>query len=79
MLAGGRLADEGRLAFDDMSLDSGLAGPLPRELADELACVARWLDTEAGRVRLVHCEGELASRLPRLPRFEAREGGRMAL
>ena len=46
--------------------------PLPRHLADELACVGTWLDAEAGRLRLVHCDGELASPLPRLPRFEAR-------
>jgi DNA polymerase-3 subunit epsilon len=91
VLAAGRLADEGRLPFDGHDVlwrvDRTECGevakeprlpPLPRELADELACVARWLDAEAGRVRLLHCEGELASRLPRLPRFEARGGGRMA-
>jgi len=65
VLAGGRLIDESRLAFDSVS-----SGPLPRELVDELACIARWLEAEAGRVRLLCCEGELASTLPRLPRFE---------
>jgi DNA polymerase III subunit epsilon len=32
---------------------TGVAGPLPRELADEVACVAAWLDARAGRLRLV--------------------------
>jgi DNA polymerase-3 subunit epsilon len=36
-------------------------------LADELACVAAWLDRNAPRVRLVHCDGVLASPLPALP------------
>ena len=36
-------------------------------LADELACVAAWLDRNAPRVRLVHCEGVLASSLPAVP------------
>jgi len=43
-----------------------------RRLADELACVAEWLDRRAGRMRLVSCDGELASPLPRLPTFEPR-------
>jgi DNA polymerase-3 subunit epsilon len=46
--------------------------PLPHHLADELACVASWLQAEARRVRLVRCDGELASALPRLPRYEPR-------
>ena len=44
--------------------------PLPRDLADEAACIASWLDQRAGRLRLVSCEGGLASPLPRLPRLE---------
>jgi DNA polymerase-3 subunit epsilon len=36
-------------------------------LADELACVAAWLDRNAPRVRLLHCDGVLASPLPALP------------
>ena len=51
----------------------GLDGPVARHLADELACVASWLEAEASRVRVVRCEGELASPLPRLPRYEPRE------
>lgn len=42
-------------------------GPLPPHLADELACVAAWLDDNAHRLRPDHVEGELASPLPRLP------------
>jgi DNA polymerase-3 subunit epsilon len=40
---------------------------VPAELADELACVASWLDRNAQKVRLVHCEGTLASALPAMP------------
>jgi DNA polymerase-3 subunit epsilon len=47
-------------------------GPVPRHLVDELTCVAGWLDAEAARIRLVRCDGELASPLPALPRFEPR-------
>ncbi len=47
-----------------------LGEPLPREHADELLCVARWLDAKAGRLRLVHSEQGLASSLPLLPTYE---------
>src|SRR5439155_4037290 len=40
---------------------------VPAPLADELACVASWLDRNAGRVRLVRCDGTLASVLPAVP------------
>jgi DNA polymerase III subunit epsilon len=70
VLGGGRLL-AGPAPVLDLD-DADLAAPLPRELADELACVAAWLDAEAARVRLVACEGELCSPLPRLPRFEPR-------
>ena len=86
VLSGGRLAaGPGQLALDD---DADLAasgadphGPLPRHLVDELSCVASWLEAEARRVRLVHCEAPWAVPLPRLPRFEpvrAKGGGRGA-
>jgi DNA polymerase-3 subunit epsilon len=52
--------------------DPGPGAPVPRHLADELACVASWLDAQSGRVRVVRCEGELASPLPRLARYEPR-------
>ena len=45
-------------------------GPLPRELADEVACVAGWLEARSSRARRVHCDGELTSPVPALPRFE---------
>ena len=51
-------------------------GPLPRELADEVACVAGWLEARAGRARLVHCDGELALPAAALPRFEPGRGTR---
>ena len=40
-----------------------------RDEVDELLCVARWLDERAGRYRLTHCDGGLASPFPRLPSF----------
>lgn len=41
--------------------------PLPRNVADEVACIAGWLEQHAHRVRLVSCDGTFASLLPRLP------------
>jgi DNA polymerase-3 subunit epsilon len=48
----------------------GHTGPVPTELADELACVAAWLEREAHRLRVVRCDGELTSDLWPLPRFQ---------
>jgi DNA polymerase-3 subunit epsilon len=79
VLASGRLVDAGEgntLALwarqpseQGSGADAGTEadGPLPRHLVDELACVASWLDAEAHRIRLVSCDGELASALPRVP------------
>jgi DNA polymerase-3 subunit epsilon len=68
---------QGVLAPPDGDVDPGSPGsPLPRELADELSCVAGWLEEQAGRVRLVHCDGELASPLPRLPSYAPGRGER---
>jgi len=50
-------------------------GPLPRHLADEVSAVAAWLDARAARVRVLACEGEWSSLLPRLPRYEPRGAG----
>ena len=47
-------------------------GPLPARWADELACVAAWLDAKADQVRIVQVDAGLATRLPRVPRFQAR-------
>jgi DNA polymerase-3 subunit epsilon len=46
--------------------------PLPRDLADEVQCIASWLEGKAGSIRLLECEGELSSALPRLPGYEPR-------
>jgi DNA polymerase-3 subunit epsilon len=79
VLTGGRLdGGVGQLALADGDGDGDLAGdgdgdgdrPLARHLVDELSCVASWLDAEARRVRLVHCEQPWTVPLPRLPRFE---------
>ena len=45
--------------------------PIPRDLADELHCVAAWLDGESHRLRLEHCDGTLADPLARIPTFRA--------
>jgi DNA polymerase-3 subunit epsilon len=46
--------------------------PLPRELADELHCIASWLDQRAAKIRLVECDGALTMPLPALPTFAPR-------
>ena len=75
--AGQSVLEHGVLVRGDDSLDlfttvaeAGAPGPLPKALADELATVAAWLDQRAALVRLVSCDGELASPLPRLPSFQ---------
>ncbi|MBV8162481.1 MAG: DEDD exonuclease domain-containing protein [Acidimicrobiia bacterium] len=71
VLAGGRLLDRALFAIgSDDDGDPAHDGPLPRQLADEVSCVAAWLDAQASRLRLVACDGELASPLPRLPTYE---------
>jgi DNA polymerase-3 subunit epsilon len=46
--------------------------PVPRELADELTWVARWLDERADRARILHADTGLSSALPALPTFAPR-------
>jgi DNA polymerase-3 subunit epsilon len=71
VLAAGRLVDDPD-ALDLRPVDDARAGaPVAPDLVDELSCVAAWLDAEAHRVRLVHCEGELSSPLPCLPSFRS--------
>jgi len=74
VLRGGRLAgDVGQLSLldgDDDTEDPGADQPLPRNLVDELSCVASWLEAEARTVRVLHCEGPWSFPVPRLPRFE---------
>ena len=48
--------------------------PLDRELADELGCIAAWLDKNAPDLTLDHCDGVLTSALPALPSFAPRKG-----
>ncbi len=80
VLDGGRLVsawegtEPSMLPFAEADAPAGPSppadGPLPRDLADEVLCVAAWLDRSAGRIRLSRCEGGLTSSLPTLPRFE---------
>jgi DNA polymerase-3 subunit epsilon len=44
--------------------------PLPKALADELACVAAWLDRAGRRVRVIEGHGALLPTGPPLPSFE---------
>jgi DNA polymerase-3 subunit epsilon len=53
-----------------------LSAPVSRHEADELACVAGYLEAEAHRVRIVHTDSGLVSSLPRLPSFEPADGVR---
>ena len=67
-LDGGRMVrswsgDAMPLPLDDIRL------PLPHHDADEVACIAAWLDKEASHVRLVSCDGELSSPFAPLRRF----------
>jgi DNA polymerase-3 subunit epsilon len=80
VLAGGRLLEAWRGARPDPGLGAWFeatsvddSGPLPRDLADELACVASWLDAKAARVRVLRCDGGLATPLPRQPTFTPKE------
>jgi len=49
-------------------------------LADELLCVAGWLDREAARIRVLHSDGPLLLGRPALPTYLPRRvpaaGGR---
>ena len=54
--------------------NSGPIAPLHRELADELGCIASWLDKNAPDLTLDHCDGVLASTLPALRSFRPRKG-----
>ncbi len=63
-------------SLDDMAADEAIdpRAPLPRHLVDELSAVAAWLDAEASRVRVAHCDGTLALPIGRLPSFTATAG-----
>jgi DNA polymerase-3 subunit epsilon len=57
--------------------DTIAPGPLSGALADEIQCVAGWLDGRAARVHLLHCADGLAESLPPVPSFAPREPARM--
>jgi hypothetical protein len=72
----GRLIDarlDGRLGIG-LSLPPPAAGladhPLSREAVDETLCIARYLDANSHRVRLLHCDGQWAHPMARLASFE---------
>jgi len=44
--------------------------PLPKALADELSCVAAYIQREAPRIRVVHVDRGLTSAYPPLPTYE---------
>jgi DNA polymerase-3 subunit epsilon len=69
VVAHGRLLAVGDTA-PSLLEDETYTGPLPKHLADEVSCVAAFLEQRAARVRLVSCDGTLAWPLPRLPSFE---------
>jgi DNA polymerase-3 subunit epsilon len=86
---GGAELEEGRLVrawgpgdvFDDEGVIIGklfaepaTLPPLDRELADELNCVAAWLDRSAHQLSLDHCDGIFVSALPQLPSFAPKGG-----
>ena len=48
--------------------------PLPLALADEVGCIAGWLEREAAGIRLEHCDGGLSSRVDALPSFQPGAG-----
>jgi len=48
--------------------------PIPRDIADELNCVAAWLDSESHLLRLEYCDGTLADPLARIPSFRPSRG-----
>ena len=58
---------------DDIAFESGTPiGPVTREEADELNCVATWFDREAHRLQLLSVEGLLAEPVRPIPRFTPR-------
>lgn len=48
---------------------SKLDAPLPRESADEVLCIARWLETNAATIRLAHSDHGLRTPIHRIDRF----------
>jgi hypothetical protein len=72
------IVERGRLAehwseheASDISHDR-LIDVAHKDEVDELWCVANWLNTQAEKLRLVHCDQPLSSRYPYLDDFRAR-------
>lgn len=66
------------VALPTVGLPLELGDPLPRDHADELGCVASWLEQRADQVRVRHCDGGLAVPLPALPSFTPGPGAARA-
>jgi len=70
--------DDQPTLFDELhpdelgSIDDETA-PVPKDLVDELLAVASYLDKRAAQLRLVSCDGELVSAVPKLPSFQPRK------
>ncbi len=54
-----------------MSVESAQGLPVIKEQADELHCVASWLQREADRLVVRHCDGTLAEPVRQMPMFRA--------
>ncbi len=65
---------EGGAQAHDGDLGEGMepGTPVPKALADELLCVAAWIDRELPRIRVVSADGPLVSPAPPMPTFEPR-------
>ena len=57
---------------DHPPLPDDPSSPLPRESADEFACVAAWFDRNAHELRITSCDGEFSSALPAVESFTPR-------
>jgi DNA polymerase-3 subunit epsilon len=82
--------DQGRLLDSRIegTLSLGLAlpppppsppgSPLSRDASDETLCIARYLEANSQRVRLLRCSGEWSHPVAPVPSFEPRAGDRKA-
>lgn len=68
----GRLAEEWGEHEGSGASHCHLADVASKNEVDELWCVANWLNSEADKLRLVHCDRPLSSRYPCLDDFQTR-------
>ena len=68
----GRLAEEWDEHEGSGTSHCHLADVASKNEVDELWCVANWLNIEADKLRLVHCDRPLSSRYPCLDDFQTR-------